>query len=358
MNFLLPSAILLNKKIKFNNGKLLNLPNLYSKNSNLVELSEFYNILFQESSNILDIGVDPLGFNYYKKDNIIYLGILTFNKNVSTFNSLKKKYPSHKFEKDFVIKCLDQDIKISNFIEYIPIELVTQNLHELRGLNAKISENIDALIGVENEDEWDKKFEETNVNYKKIYVSSRLTKFILDNTKFYSPNFWDNLTFSDRLFNPHRCISKIIKIYTNNFKKEKPEIEFSGSSRCRLKGDKEYFEILIKIFIENAIKYSTINSIGPKVKVFETSEKIVIEVYSYGSLIPFEDQNYLFEKGFRSRINNSKIEGSGMGLFNAKKIIEKFKGTITINTSMQNKNGDYEVGWNIFKLVFNEIVAS
>ena len=46
---------------------------------------------------------------------------------------------------------------------------------------------------INSDEEWEEKFDNQTENIKKIYVGSRLIKFILDNIKFYQPNFFKNL---------------------------------------------------------------------------------------------------------------------------------------------------------------------
>jgi two-component system sensor histidine kinase ArlS len=287
------------------------------------------------------------------------VGLICESSSRARTNNLKKKYPANRFQFEYIKKRIEEENNLINFREYIPIEVVAQNLHEIRGLNAKVTDNLDALLKFDNEEKWEEQFEAANVNLKKIYVASRLTKFILDNTKFYNPNFLETLTLNkDRYFNPHRCVSKIVKIYRNDFKKVKPNIEFTGNSTRKLRGDKEYFEILIKIFVENALKYTTIQTIGPQIKLIEKNNSVTIEIASYGTLIPQEDKNNIFLKGYRSNTSKSKIEGTGMGLYNAKKLIEKFGGSIQFSTKSAVENNSVEVGWNIFTLTFKNTYSA
>lgn len=351
-----PSVKYIERQIKFEDGIFCKLPPDYLKPSNNKILCEFYKPVLETESTEFITGQDPLGFSFFRIGLICYIGIICEGNLRSKNNNLKKKYPSNKFQRTYIERRITEENKLLNFQEYIPIEVVAQNLHEIRGLNAKITDNLDALLRFDNEESWDEQFESADPNLRKIYVASRLTKFILDNTKFYNPSFWDTLTLNkDRYFNPHRCVSKIVKIYRNDFKKNKPYIEFQGNASKKLQGDKEYFEILIKIFIENALKYSIIQTIGPKVKINETHNEIKIEISSYGKLIPKEDNKNVFLKGYRSGINKSTIDGTGMGLFNAKKLIEKFNGTIELTSKNATTENTIEIGWNIFTLTFRNI---
>lgn len=340
------------KKITFHSGRYADLPNPFQSDLN-DELVKFYkNILAKSNSKEIQEGVDPLGFTYIQYDFICYVGLVTNNCKRSLYNRLRKKFPQNHFDLTFLKKQIHFEHDLLNFKEYIPIDIVTQNLHELRGLNSKISGNLDIIMDIQSEDEWERKFDEQPETIKKIYVGSRLIKFILDNIKFYQPNFFQNLKMNyERIFVVHRCVSKIVKIYKNDFKKGLADIDFQGNCNTKIKGDKEYFEILIKILIENSLKYSEFpKRIGPKVRIKESKKKVNIEVHSYGRAIPHTERPYLFSKGFRSSVNKQSKEGTGMGLYNAKELASQFNANINFKCKDISKNEDIDLAWNIFTL--------
>ena len=61
----------------------------------------------------------------------------------------------NKFDIEYLKKQIKFEYDLVNFKEFIPIDIVTQNLHELRGLNSKISGNIDRIMKIEKEEEWE-----------------------------------------------------------------------------------------------------------------------------------------------------------------------------------------------------------
>jgi two-component system sensor histidine kinase ArlS len=345
------------KVVSFNDGRYCVLPFEYKKVSNKKLLEEFYTEIFKNSStNEIVSGVDPLGFTYLNLDFICYVGLVSEKKDRGKYNNLGKKYPLNKFDSIYLQKQIQFEYDLLNFKEFIPIEIVTQNLHELRGFNSKISNNIDRIMKIDNEMEWEQKFEEQSESIKKIYVGSRLIKFILDNIKFYIPNFFETLKMDyNRTFVVHRSVSKIVKIYRNDFKRDKADIDFRGYCSGKIAGDKEYFEILIKTLVENALKYSEFpKRIGPKVIISENTREIGIEVHSYGRAIPETEQPYLFSKGFRASINKKTQEGTGMGLFNAKQLAKHFKAKIEFKSEDVSKDNNIDLAWNIFTLTLNK----
>lgn len=342
-------------QLVFRDGDYLKLPAEYKRVSVQQQIQQFYlDTLKKQNPREVQISVDPLGFNFVMYDFICYIGLIVGDSSRSNYNRLRKKYPEHKFQREYIYKRIISEFKLKNFEEYIPIDLVTQNLHELRGLNAKISQNIDSLMQIEDESNWEEKFDDSSETYRKIFVASRMIKFILDNTKFFIPDFLEEKLKMDysRQFIAHRCISKIIKIYRNDFKKAKQGISFEGRSGKQLNGDKEYFEILIKILIENAIKYSIEpDRIQPKVEIKDTKDGFEISISSYGNLIPDNEEKYLFTKGFRSSVNQSSKEGTGMGLYNASVLCKHFKTALKYSKNAIHVEKEVHIGWNIFTIL-------
>jgi two-component system sensor histidine kinase ArlS len=361
MNFGYPSVNNNRTQLRFNNGRFCNLPKEYSKDTNKIILEKFFTkILSDSSSKDVITGVDPLGFTFLNLDFICYVGLVTNKKNRGKYNNLSKKYPLNKFDLEYLKKQIFFEYDLVNFKEYIPIEIVTQNLHEIRGLNSKIGGNIDNIMHINSDEEWEEKFDNQTENIKKIYVGSRLIKFILDNIKFYQPNFFKNLKIKDdRSFVVHRSVSKMIKIYRNDFKKGRADIEFTGRSSSAIKGEKEYFEILIKILIENALKYSEFpKKIGPKVEIYENKKTISIVVKSYGRLIPITERPYLFSKGFRSTVNQKTKEGTGMGLYNAQQLSIHYDSIISFECKEASQVESIDLAWNIFTLKINKTMPN
>ena len=353
MIFDFPAAKFQKGSVEFNDGKIIDLPSDYRKSHNRKIVTDFYSNLLEKKSDELEYGEDPLGFFFLKYDFICYIGLVCTCTKKSLGNRLKKKFPDNKFTLKYLSYRIKEDHKLINFNELIPIDIVTHNLHELRGLNAKVTDNVDLLLGFNSESEWEKTFDNADHNLKKIYVASRLTKFILDNTKFYDPKFWDTLKIKrGRYFVAHGSVNKIVKIYRNDFKLEKPDLEFKGNSFRQLEGEKQYFEVLIKILVENAYKYSPFKKLGPKIIIKEQGKTINIVAQSYGQIIPKQDRLHLFSKGFRSGVNKTKAEGTGIGLYNAKRLTEKFDGTLTYSCDVQSTEEGNEIGWNIFTLTF------
>ena len=346
-----PFATLETGEVSFQNGRLLSLPSEYLKPKKKIEIASFYRAILIQHHDDLYGGTDPLGFDYLVFDTFCYVGLLIGLSNSALANANRKKFPSHRFDRQYIFQRVQEDKKLLTFEEFIPIEIVTQNFHEMRGINANISASVDQIIDASDESDWEIKFDKADENIKKIYVGSRLTKFMLDNIRFYMPDYIESLKpNTDRSFFIHKAVNKIVKIYSNNFKKRKLKIELQGICFKQLKGDKELFEIILMLLVENAIKYSRdTDTLPPFVKIHQDSQIVTISIHSYGSLIPNEDIPRLFIRGFRSSVHKSRREGTGMGLHNASKLIMLLGGSIRYS-KQEAAPDDKVTGWNIFTL--------
>lgn len=342
-----PYVQFLHSKITFRDGDLVSLPKEYlSPSENLIS---FYKGLLSSPTHSTVHGIDPANFNYIYSNNFCNVGLIIGN-GAGVLRNSAKKYPGNSFSRDFLLRRIEKERKLMSFEDFIPREFVTQNIHELRNLNSKISSNIDELLNVQEEEEWDEKFDKADENVKKIFVASRLIKFILDNIKFYIPDYINSINLdTTRSFRVHRSCSKISKIYSNDFKKKKTRVELSGNTNKVFAGDRELFEIILMLLVENAIKYSNDPStLPPRIEVADRNGKTFISVKSYGIIIPTEDQGKLFTKGFRSSAHKGINEGTGMGLHNAIELVRLFRGELSYSSEKVNLIEGSEVGWNCF----------
>ncbi|MCH8490685.1 MAG: hypothetical protein LAT81_12255 [Oceanicaulis sp.] len=343
--------------MRFDDGIFCKLPKEYVREKNRSTLETFYKSLIIEfkGSDEVKTGTDPLGFDYAILDYMCYVGLVFVNERSSKKNSNKKKYPNNKFKQNYIAGRLKEEYDQKNINKFVPVGIFSQSLHELRGLNSKISGHVDSLMKLTDEESWIERFEGSSESLKKLYVGSRLTKFILDNTRFYNPQFVESLSIDKQfIFTIHKSVYKIVKIYQNDFTADKTEIIFTGKSYRKLKGEREYFEILVKILLENALKFTTEKRIGPKVEISEMADnEVVILVSSYGRLIPYEESNDIFIRGYRSSVHLS-VKGTGMGLYIAKSISRLYEIEISYIAEEVSEDKSIKIGWNKFKLLCKE----
>ena len=89
--------------------------------------------------------------------------------------------------------------------------------------------------------------------------------------------------------------------------------------------------------LSNSLKFIKNGSGQIRVVLKEENEHIVIAVEDNGRGIPVEDHNYIFEKFYQSKNQNTKKpQGSGFGLAICKRIVESHQGSIWADKEFQN----------------------
>lgn len=93
-------------------------------------------------------------------------------------------------------------------------------------------------------------------------------------------------------------------------------------------GDPDKIKLVLENLINNAIKYTTSGG-KVEIKIFEKDDDLVFEVKDNGVGIPEEQLDRVFEKFFRSdNAVKYQTEGTGLGLYIAKNIVEQLGGKI------------------------------
>lgn len=95
--------------------------------------------------------------------------------------------------------------------------------------------------------------------------------------------------------------------------------------------DAFHFENVISNLIDNALKYGEANV---EIRLIERDEEMSINVSNQGKMIPKAHQSRVFEKFFRVPTGNEHdIKGYGIGLYYAKKVVEKHGGRISLRSN-------------------------
>ena len=108
---------------------------------------------------------------------------------------------------------------------------------------------------------------------------------------------------------------------------KKFDIDVQPDIKC--KGDESALKHILTILIDNAVKYSAEHG-EISVKLYNQSNKHIIEVYNTGEGIKPENLSKIFERFFRQdESRNSKTGGYGLGLAIAKSSVEAHGGKIS-----------------------------
>ncbi len=179
---------------------------------------------------------------------------------------------------------------------------------------------------------WDKLDDESKKKFLKIIVeqSNRLINLVenmLSVTKLQGAK--ENLIYKEVSIKP--VVEMIASIVKNQYKDKSFKIDIS-SKVPNILVDKDKFQQIMTNLMENAAKYGDEGSVI-KVRAVYVPENVCIEVINSGIEIPKEDYEKIFTKF--SRIDNPltrKVQGSGLGLYITKSLVEKMGGKIFVTS--------------------------
>ncbi|MCK9203509.1 MAG: ATP-binding protein [Bacteroidales bacterium] len=143
-----------------------------------------------------------------------------------------------------------------------------------------------------------------------------------------------------RKFRPVR-VAQVVQSVSRNYERD---ISFKKLTFIQeinpdlaISGDEHLFHHLIRILVDNAVKYTEKGSISIKASAIqkENAEMVSVSVVDTGIGISPENHRMIFDP-FRqvSEGYGRHFEGSGLGLSIAKKIVDLMQGTITLHSTL------------------------
>lgn len=216
-------------------------------------------------------------------------------------------------------------------------EFISIVSHQLRSPLTNLKWTIDLLMSgslgkIEEEQiEYFKVLKESN-NRMQDLISDLLTVSRIETSR---------LVFKEEKFSFLNLVKEIIKEFESFAKAHNVQIELKAEDNI-LEVSTDLFQIrqVIGNLLDNAIHYTKDKgkidiSISKKVKI------IKFEIKDTGVGIPAEDQKYIFNKFFRSsNAMRHQTQGTGLGLYIAKSMIEKSGGKIGFK-SEENKGSTF-----------------
>ena len=238
------------------------------------------------------------------------------------------------------------DISREKIVEKLKSEFVSISAHQLRtplsAIKWTLRMMLDGDIGKISKEQ--KGFLEKTYRTNERMIL--LTNDLLDITRIEEGRYLCEPTLVDI----KELIGQIIKIFKDEIKEKRIKLEFKKSEKDlpKVKIDVEKMKLVIQNLIENAVRY---NPQGGKITISLKSNNKEIEflIKNSGCGIPKAQQKRVFSKFFRAS-NAAKIdtEGTGLGLFISKNIIEAHEGKIWFK-SEENKETCFYFTIPIFK---------
>ena len=137
------------------------------------------------------------------------------------------------------------------------------------------------------------------------------------------------LPFKKAEFSLNDLAQELVKIFTPFAKASNVEVNLSAPSGLpKIVSDVSQIKQVIENLLDNALRYSK-NTGEIEIKLEKKNKDIYFEIKDSGVGIPRDDQKHIFQKFFRSEnVMKYQTQGSGLGLYIAKAIIEKAGGKI------------------------------
>ncbi len=159
-------------------------------------------------------------------------------------------------------------------------------------------------------------------------LSDRMTKLVNDLLEVARID-QQGLILKKQHFDFKEIIQNILEEIMSLVKSRRIELTVDFEKRLPLAfGDPEKIKIVAENLISNAIKYNTSGG-KVEIKIFKRGNYLVFEIKDNGVGVPEEQHARIFDKFFRSdNAVKYQTEGTGLGLFISKNIIEQLGGRI------------------------------
>ena len=180
---------------------------------------------------------------------------------------------------------------------------------------------------------WDMIDDESKKQFLKIIEeqSNRLIKLVENILTVTKSQNTENYVFKN--IDANNAINQVIPIIQQQYKTRKIITNFN-KNLPEILIDKDKFQQIIMNLVENACKYSEENTEVIIKTDYAPDNKISISITDEGIEIKEEDKSKIFEKF--SRIDNPltrAVQGSGLGLYITKTLVENMNGSISVNSS-------------------------
>lgn len=117
-------------------------------------------------------------------------------------------------------------------------------------------------------------------------------------------------------------------------KNAKVEINNTADGRALIIADPDLLNRALMNLLENAVKYNQRDPLI-KVEISERDNQVFVSISDNGMGIPAKDLPQIFERFYRvDKARARKLGGSGLGLSIVQTIIEKLKGTISVDSKL------------------------
>jgi PAS domain S-box-containing protein len=312
-------VILLNKenKIEIINSPALDFLSIRKKEITGKYLVDF--LLKEEFSQVKEALIDEDKKrikSVYKKEVLIGNGLF-----VEITSVLLK---DEKEEKGFLV--VIHDVTKASLVEKMKTEFVSIAAHQLRtplsAIKWTVGMILDGDVGEINEEQKDL--------LEKTYISNERMIHLINDLLNVTRIEEGRLLYNQERGQLEKLTEEILSGFEETLKMKNISLEIKKSEEVlpSVKFDKEKMSLALQNLIENAIKYTQNNG---SIKIFlEKDEKnVTFKIKDSGVGIPKNQRERIFSKFFRGEnVVKMETEGTGLGLYTTKNIINAHKGEI------------------------------
>lgn len=213
--------------------------------------------------------------------------------------------------------------------------------HEMRTPLTRMAFQLENLIQLENHSP------KTKATLRQMLLDvhqlSDLTISLLLLSKFDKEGIasvYEEVRIDEVVFDAFEKVNRNFPDFKMDFQIDEESVE---DSILTVKGVKSLLEITFVNLFKNAALYSDNQEVD--ISIRETEFRIIVNVFSKGTIIPISEREKLFEAFMRGS-NSQNKSGSGLGLRIVKRILEYHKAEISYN-SLSDKE-------NLFTVIFNK----
>jgi signal transduction histidine kinase/ligand-binding sensor domain-containing protein len=174
-----------------------------------------------------------------------------------------------------------------------------------------------------------------------IYASSLSGNYLLENLLQWSRSQSGHITFEPSELNLYALVEKIIRLLEADAERKHIQIQQTIDSHCIVYADENMINTILRNLISNAIKFSYENG-KVLIEAVNNNDHVEISVADNGVGIPQETISKLFRVDSTiSTKGTAKEPGTGLGLIICKEFIDKHKGRIWVESTV-NKGSSFK----------------
>lgn len=225
---------------------------------------------------------------------------------------------------------LFRDVTEIREISMIREDFVSNVSHELRTPLTIISGFSQALLNKEIDEE-DKKICIDSIN-NEVKKLTTLTNELLQLSQVEN----SEIKNKKEIFNPFEIVKQQVALFSKKAVEKNINIQISKDTKvqCDLLSNLIYFRQIINNLIDNALKYSPINT-HVLINEYLSDEYYIFSIKDEGFGIDKKDQDKIFDRFYRvEKSRNSEIAGSGLGLSIVKLFLEAIDGEISVSSEL------------------------